>query len=140
MPIMQIANGMNNEFSKVILPELSYEINGILYQAHNALGRFCNEKQYGDFIENLLRKNNIKYEREKILSESFDGERKGRNKVDFIVEDKIILELKAKRVLLREDYYQTKRYLEALNLKLAMLVNFRDKYLKPKRILNSKAK
>lgn len=130
----------NNEFSKIIYPELSYKINGILYKTHNELGRFCNEKQYGDFIEKLLKEEKIKHEREKILPESFDGEHKGRNKLDFIIDDKIILELKAKRILPREDYYQAKRYLEALNLKLAMLVNFRDKYLKPRRILNSKVK
>ncbi|MFH1956520.1 MAG: GxxExxY protein [Patescibacteria group bacterium] len=132
---------MNDKtFSKIIFPELSYRINGILYKAHNELGRFCNEKQYGDFIEKLLKEEKIKYEREKILLESFDGEHKGRNKLDFIIDDKIILELKAKRILPREDYYQVKRYLEALNLKLALLVNLRDKYLKPRRILNSKVK
>jgi len=140
---MPITNDMpinKLQMTKVVFPELSYKINGILYKAHNELGRFCNEKQYGDFIEKLLKEEKIKYEREKILPESFDGEYKGRNKLDFIIDDKIILELKAKRVLPREDYYQARRYLEALNLKLAMLVNFRDKYLKPKRILNSKVR
>ncbi len=140
---MPITNDMpinKLQMTKVVFPELSYKINGILYKTHNELGRFCNEKQYGDFIERLLREDNIKYEREKILPESFDGEHKGRNKLDFIIDDKIILELKAKRVLPREDYYQARRYLEALNLKLALLVNLRDKYLKPKRILNSKVK
>ena|SRR3972149_2369479 len=131
---------MTNGFTKVIFPKLSYEISGIFFKTHNKLGRFCNEKQYGDFVENLFKENKIQYEREKELAESFDGERKGRNKVDFLIEKKIILELKAKRILLREDYYQVKRYLEAMDLKLGILVNFRDKFLKPKRILNSKVK
>lgn len=51
--------------------------------------------------------------------------------------DKIILEIKAIRVLTRETYYQVRRYLQAFNKKLGLLVNFRDKYLRPKRILNS---
>ena len=130
----------NNEFSKLIFPELSYEITGILFKTHNELGRFLNEKQYADAVEKLLKEGKIKYEREKDLPISFDGEQKGRNKVDFMIENKIILELKSKRILLRDDYYQVKRYLEAVNLKLGLLVNFRDKYLKPKRILNSKVK
>jgi len=128
----------NNDFSKLIFPELSYKINGILFEVHNKLGRFCNEKQYGDLIEKLLKDYNIKYEREKLLPKSFIGEYKNRNKIDFEIDDKIILEIKAKRMLVREDYYQVKRYLEALGLKLGLLVNFRDKYIKSKRILNSK--
>ena len=115
--------------SKLVLPELSYELNGILFKVHNELGRFLNEKQYADAVEKILKANKIKYEREKVLD---------RNKIDFLVENKIILELKTKRMLLREDYYQVRRYLEVLGLKLGILVNFRDKYLKPRRILNSK--
>jgi len=124
----------------LIYPELSYEIGGILFSAHNQLGKFCNEKQYCDFIEKLLREAGIKYEREKILPPSFEYELKGRNKIDFIIEDKIILEVKAKKLTINEDYYQVKRYLVASNKKLGILVNFRKKYIIPKRVLNSLAK
>lgn len=68
---------------------------------------------------------------------SFEGEQNSRNKVDFLVENKIILEIKAKRILTRDEYYQVKRYLTALNKKLGILVNFRQKFIQPKRILNS---
>ena len=125
---------------KLIYPKLSYRINGILFNAHNELGQFCNEKQYGDFIENYFKKDNISYEREKILSPSFENESSGRNRVDFIIENKIILELKVRKFLTNEDYYQVKRYLTALNKKLGILVNFRRKFITPKRILNSNAK
>ena len=76
------------------------------------------------------------YEREKILPASFAGEIAGRNKVDFLIEDKIILELKASRMLTKEDYYQAKRYLVALHKELGILVNFRQRFLTPKRVLN----
>jgi len=126
--------------SKLIYKELTYKINGILFEIHNDLRQFCNEKQYGDAIENRLIKDAIKFEREKILPPSFEGETKGRQKVDFLIEGKLLLELKAKHFLNKEDYYQTQRYLKALNFKLALLVNFRQKRLTPKRILNSSAK
>lgn len=126
--------------NKLIYPELSYKINGILFTVHNELGQFCNERQYCDLIENYLKKFNLKYEREKILPPSFENELKGRNKIDFLIDDKIILEIKAKKFLTNEDYYQTKRYLSALEKKLAILVNFRRKYITPKRVLNSLAK
>ncbi|MDH7476306.1 MAG: GxxExxY protein [Microgenomates group bacterium] len=124
-------------WERFIYPDLSYLINGILFKVHNDLGRFRNEKEYGDYIENNFKKLNIKFEREKILPISFEGEKIGRNKVDFLIEDSIILEIKVKRIIEKEDYYQIKRYLVTLNRKLGLLVNFRDKYLKIKRILNS---
>ena len=124
----------------LIYPELSYKISGILFSAHNQLGQFCNEKQYCDFIEKYLKEVGLKYEREMVLPPSFENEFKGRNKIDFIIDDKIILEAKAKRLITNEDYYQVKRYLIAFNKKLGILVNFRKKYITPKRILNSLAK
>jgi GxxExxY protein len=125
---------------KIIYPQLSYKINGILFAVHNELGQFRNEKQYCDLIENYLIKFNLKYEREKILPPSFENEFKGRNKIDFLIEDKIILEIKIKKFLTNEDYYQVKRYLASVNKKLGILVNFRRKYITPKRVLNSLAK
>jgi len=41
---------------KVIHPQLSYRLNGIFFSVHNDLGRFRNEKQYADAVENLLKK------------------------------------------------------------------------------------
>lgn len=128
---------MNNDYDKLIYPELSYKINGVLFAIHNELGKYCNEKQYADIIENKFKEFKIIYEREKDIPPSFDGEVNGRNRVDFIVENKIIIEIKSKRVVDRDDYYQVRRYLKAFNKKLGILVNFRDKYLRPKRILNS---
>ncbi|NQT49854.1 GxxExxY protein [Candidatus Kuenenbacteria bacterium] len=126
--------------SKIIYADLSYELTGILFAVHNDLGRFCNEKQVCDRIEYYLKKRNYKYEREKVLEPSFDGERKGRNRVDFLVEDKIVLEIKVKRILGKEDFNQVMRYLESLNMKLAILANYKSQYLAPKRILNPNAK
>jgi len=130
---------INKYTNKLVFPELSYKITGLLFAVHNQLGRYCNEKQYADAVEEHLKKLNFIYEREKLLPQSFRGEHPGRNKVDFLIEDKIVLEIKSKRILLKEDYYQLKRYLVSLNKKLGILVNFRDKYLKPKRVLNSSA-
>lgn len=121
---------------KIIFPELSYAICGLCFKAHNKLGRFRNEKQYADALEELFKKNEIKYEREKHLPPSFEGEKSSRNIVDFIIDDKVVLEIKAKRVVTRDDYIQIKRYLVSCNKKLGILVNFGQVNLVPKRILN----
>ena len=72
---------------KIIYPELSFKINGILFKTHNQLGRYCSEGQYSDFVEKLLKESNLRYEREKILPPIFDGEKTGRNKTDFLIEN-----------------------------------------------------
>ena len=43
--------------------------------------------------------------------------------------------MKAKPFLLKDDYYQMQRYLQALNADLGLIYNFRDQYIKPKRVL-----
>lgn len=120
---------------KILLPDLSYKLTGILFRVHNELGRFCKEKQYADVFEERLKIARIKYEREKKLF--IDESGISGNQVDFCIENKILVDIKAKRFLTREDYYQMLRYLKAGNLKLGMIVNFRNRYLKPKRIINS---
>ncbi|MCX6720696.1 MAG: GxxExxY protein [Candidatus Staskawiczbacteria bacterium] len=121
--------------TELLHPDLSYKLNGILFKVHNELGQFRAENEYGDLIENYLKKDGLSYEREKVLPVSFENDQQ-RNRVDFLVEDKIILELKAKNFVDKEDYYQIKRYLAALNKPLGILVNFRRKYITPKRIVN----
>lgn len=124
---------MTRMSQNLIYPDLSYKITGLLFKTHNKLGRYCKEKQYQDIIEEFLKQGGIKFEREKEIPISLEV---SGNKADFIIENRIILECKAKPTITKEDYYQVLRYLKASNLKLGLLVNFRNKYLRPKRIAN----
>lgn len=117
-----------NTDTKLIYPELSYLLTGICFDVQNELGRFSREKQYGDMLEAKFQDKHIVYLREYRVAELG-------NIADFIVDDKILIELKAKRFILKEDYYQVQRYLKSLNLKLGLIINFRDRFLKPKRII-----
>lgn len=128
---------MRNMRKDIIYPELSYQLTGISLEVKKNLGRFCKEKQYADLFEILLKKNNLNYKRESTANFKINSEIIKGNRIDFIIEDKILIEIKAVPFLTKNDYYQTMRYLRALNLRLGLLINFRSEYLKPKRVLNS---
>jgi GxxExxY protein len=114
--------------TELLYPELSYKITGICFTVHNELGQFAREKQYGDLIEEKLTDSKLNFERERQIADSG-------NILDFIVENSIVLELKAKRIVLANDYRQIQNYLQESGLRLGLLVNFRNKYLKPARII-----
>ncbi|MEK7157857.1 MAG: GxxExxY protein [Patescibacteria group bacterium] len=113
---------------KVLYPELSYKVVGILFETHKELGFYAREKQYGDMIEKKLKELNIIYKRELAISNTG-------NILDFLVDNKIILELKSVREISKEYYRQLQNYLQQTNMKLGMLVNFRAIHLKPIRVL-----
>ncbi|SRR3989344_1004373 len=125
-----------NKKVEIIFPELSYRITGLLFEVHNTLGRYAKEKQYGDAVKTLLEKGNISYEREKALPIEIIGNQRT-NLADFVIEEKMLLELKAKDIVLKEDYFQIQRYLQAGNYKLGLIVNFRNKYLRPIRVIRA---
>jgi len=115
--------------TKVLYPELSYKIVGLAFDVHNELGQFAREKQYADLLEEKFKAENIKYRRELIMGDSG-------NIADFIVgEEEILLELKTARILGRAHFHQIQNYLQQSHIKLGILINFSDKYLRPKRIL-----
>ena len=112
-------------------PRLSYKLNGILFSAHNELGRYSREKQYGDFIEKALKREKISFKREIEIGNTG-------NIADFVIKDLIVLELKNVRIITKKDYFQIQRYLHTANIKLGIIVNFRQRYLKPKRIIRTR--
>jgi len=68
-------------------------------------------------LERKFQGSNLAYRREHRLADVGDI-------VDFLVDDKIILEVKAKRLILKEDFYQLQRYLNHFDKKLGLIVNF----------------
>jgi len=124
----------------LLYEDLTYQIRGILYIVHNYLGRYRSEKQYCDAIEYGFKKRCLHYEREKRLSINFVGEKMGRNRVDFLIENKIILEVKVTRSLSKNVYHQCMRYLVNGDKRLLLLVNFYPESLFIKRILSPKDK
>lgn len=124
----------------LIYPELSYTIIGILFKVHSQLGGKYQEKYYQRAVEVALKEEGLPYKKEIIVDLSFNDVKIGKYILDFLIDDKIILELKATPRFNRNDFRQVMAYLRARNLKLGILANFRGDSLKYKRILNSKVK
>lgn len=122
---------------RLIFPELSYKIVGILFEVHTALGNRYQEKYYQRAVEVKLKNKNIDYKREIAVDLTIDGEKIGKYFLDFLIDGKIIVELKVKSALVKNDFRQISAYLKASNLKLGILANFYGNSLEYKRILNS---
>lgn len=141
---MRIRNQANffecANMAELIYKELSFKIMGVLFKVQNKLGTKYQEKYYQRAIESELKRQNISFEREKLVRLSYEGESIGRYFIDFIIEGKIALETKALDFFRKSDFKQVLGYLEALNLKLAIIVNFQTPRLSYKRILNSRVK
>ena len=114
----------------------SYEIIGLCMEVHNNLGSGFSEIVYKDALEYEFNKAKIPYEREKeyyvnykdiILQHKFYA--------DFMVYDKIILEIKAVSEISDEFVAQSINYLKVSKNKLALIVNFGEPKLDFKRIV-----
>lgn len=123
---------MNN----LLYKEETYKIIGICMEVHNQLGKGFNEIVYSDALEIELIDNNIKYSKEKKFNISYKGNiLPHAYRADFIINDKIILEIKAVQCLTSSHLKQTLNYLAVSSLKLGLLINFGEDSLRYKRVI-----
>ncbi len=123
--------------SSVVYKDLSYQLVGIIFEIHNKLGGIYEEKIYQRAIEEKLKDAGLTYKRELKADLYLDNIKIGNYFLDFLIEDKIVLELKTVPKFLPEYYRQIKSYIKMNNYKLGLLVNFRGSKVQVKRILNS---
>jgi GxxExxY protein len=119
--------------------EETFKIIGIGMEIHRILGKGFSEIVYKDAFEYEFKQHGILYTREKeylvnykatILPHKFYA--------DFVVFDKIILEVKSKKGVVEEHYAQVMNYLAISKLEVGLLINFHEKSLEHKRIISSK--
>lgn len=110
--------------------ELTEQVIGAAIEVHRALGPGFLEATYGKALAIELRYRGISYTQEAPVSLSYRGESVGEGRLDFLVEDKLILELKAVDQLHPIHTAQAISYLKATGYKLALLINFNVPVLK----------
>ena len=116
--------------------DLTKRIIGCAMKVHSTLGNGFQEVIYQRALEIEMSIDGLKFEREKEMPVMYKGYEIGKRRVDFFVEDKIMVELKA--LIQLEDVHlaQGKNYLEAYNMEVGLLINFGAKSLEFKRLFN----
>lgn len=113
----------------LIYPELSYKLVGLAFTVFNELDFGHLEKKYQRAYAKELALEKLKFKEQVPYNVIYKGEIIGKGYLDFLVEDKIIIELK------RNDHYSKKHidqvvnYLKISGLKLALLIHFSKKVL-----------
>ncbi|MFH1202233.1 MAG: GxxExxY protein [Candidatus Omnitrophota bacterium] len=116
-----------------IYKDLTYKIIGVLYEVHNELGPVHKENIYHKAVAIELKSKNINFDEEKYLPVMYKGHKIGIYKPDFIIEDKVILEIKAVPLLTKAMFDQIYYYLKGSKYKLVLLANFGSSKLTLKR-------
>jgi GxxExxY protein len=80
---------------------------------------------------------NISFKREESMPLFYKGKSIGKRRADFLVEEKVLVELKALSEINKTHYNQVLNYLTAFNLEIALLLNFGENSLNFKRLINS---
>jgi GxxExxY protein len=126
---------MGMEAKKIIHKELSYRLMGILYAVYNALGPGYQEKYYQKAIKLYLMKEQIPYLEQVRADLIIKGQVIGRYYIDFVIDHKIVLEIKSRLNFSKRDVLQVLGYLKQSGLELGILASFSTEGLKSKRIL-----
>lgn len=102
----------------------SYKLRGLFMQIYNEIGPGLKESIYGNVFEELLKKHEISYKREPTLPVEFEDKQVGVYRPDFLVYDKILVELKSISQIPKVDVQRVYQYLKSSGYKLGFIVNF----------------
>ena len=122
--------------SELLYKDESYKIIGSCMEVHKELGKGFSEIIYGDALEIEFKKNSTSYSREKRYNIKYKGQSIPHYYIaDFVIDDTIILEIKAIESLTSSHIKQTLNYLAASKIRLGLLVNFGEDSLSYKRVI-----
>ena len=120
----------------LVYPELSYEIVGWAFEVFDELGPGHSEKSYQRALAIALRAKDLQFKEQVYYKLKFRDEIVGRGYLDFLVDEKVILELKKDVNFSKTHIEQVLNYIKLSKLKLGILLNFTKEGVKFKRIVN----
>ena len=129
-----------NKVKDFLYEKESYQIRGACFDVYKEFGGAFKEKIVDRALTKALIKRGLKVEEQKRINILYDGEIMGTYIPDKIVNDAIILEIKAKTFITKDDIDQFWKYLKGSNYKLGFLINFGPERLEIKRVVYDTAR
>ena len=127
---------INDTFTELLHKDISFQIIAAVYEVHTVLGYGFLESVYLKALVIELRSRGLKAETQKEIRVRYKNEEVGSYYADIIVNDEIILELKAVENLTKAHEAQLLNYLKGTGLKLGFLINFgKDKAIYKRMVL-----
>ena len=120
--------------------EITEKIIGCAMKVHKKMRSGYPELIYQRCLIIEFKKENILFQSEMEMPVFYDGIEVGKRRVDFLIDGKVILEIKALSELTDAHLAQALNYLEGFNLDIGLLLNFGGKSLEIKRVINNKRK
>lgn len=122
--------------SRYIYSELSHEIIGAAFEVQNALGPGRPEKSYQKLMAAELQSRGIKFKEQVVVDIIYKGIREITRRFDFVVENKVVVELKVGKHVERAAFQQVREYLSMSKMKLGLIILFTNEGVEAKRIPN----
>ena len=118
--------------------DLTQKIIGCAMRVHSTMKNGYLERVYQKCLAIELKKTGLHFGEEIDIPIFYDEEIVGRRRADFIVEERVVVEIKAIANLENEHIAQALNYLETSGLEICLLINFGSKSLQFKRLINEK--
>jgi len=122
--------------NKKAIDELSNKIIGVAIEVHKTIGPGFIEKIYEKALVYEFQKRKIEFTNQRVIHVRYKGIGLGDQRIDFLIKDEIILELKAVSQIDGLHIAQMLSYLKATNKKLGLILNFAKPTLEIKRVIN----
>lgn len=131
------ANGTNMKTNdtNIVYPDLSYQIMGAIFEVHKKLGPGFLESVYQKALIEELPERGMNVETEKVVDLTYKEKRIGIHRLDLVVGNKVVVELKTVEGFSIHHKAQLTSYLKASGYKLGILVNFSKAKVEYRRVL-----
>ncbi|MBL8030492.1 MAG: GxxExxY protein [Candidatus Doudnabacteria bacterium] len=124
---------------KLLYEDLSAKIIGAMFKVYNELGYGYQEKEYGNGLAEEFKIVGLSYKRELCAQLYYAEKLIRRYFLDFLVEDKVVVELKVANQIYKQHFTQVIQYLQKNNIKLGLILAITPSGVLVKRVINERS-